>query len=94
MLIKAVWNDGTFIEGDRTFMMRTQESKGTHKLLVTSATDKSLKGKEIEIPIVSPKIWITISKKKEEEIIDIPKIIKQEYDEKLLSSFVRTDEDT
>ena len=54
----AYYQDGTFIKGIRKSKYVNQETHGTHHLLVTDATEKSLIGKRIAIPINSVKYFV------------------------------------
>ena len=50
--------DGTFIQGVRKKGYINQETRGTHHFMVTDATDKTLIGKRVAIPINSVKYFI------------------------------------
>ena len=50
--------DGTFIKGIRKAKYVNQETRGTHHFMVTDATDKTLVGKRVAIPINSVKYFI------------------------------------
>jgi hypothetical protein len=50
--------DGTYIQGVRKKQYVNQETRGTHHFLVTDATDKTLIGKRVAIPINSAKYFI------------------------------------
>jgi hypothetical protein len=50
--------DGTFIRGVRKKQYVNQETRGTHHYMVTDATEKSLIGKRVAIPINSVKYFI------------------------------------
>lgn len=66
MLMRAVFDDNTFIEGDRTFRRRLRESKGTHHLIVrhTNCEGYLVKvGDEVAIPIEKPKYWVIVKEK-------------------------------
>jgi len=59
--LKAVWPDGSFIEGIRP-KNRLFESPGTHHLIVTETNlDKqNLIGKRVAIPICGPQYWVAM----------------------------------
>jgi hypothetical protein len=50
--------DGTYIQGVRKKQYVNQETRGTHHFMVTDATDKTLIGKRVAIPINSVKYFI------------------------------------
>jgi hypothetical protein len=50
--------DGTYIQGVRKKQYVNQETHGTHHFMVTDATDKTLVGKRVAIPINSVKYFI------------------------------------
>lgn len=57
--LKAVFDDGTYIMGDRTLSCQMKESSGTHHLIVTDASSPlCVIGMEVAIPILKPKYWI------------------------------------
>lgn len=67
MLMRAVFDDNSFIEGDRTFKCRLRESHGTHHLIVKNTNNPNYLLKindEVAIPIVKPKFWVMVKKSK------------------------------
>lgn len=65
--MKAVFDDGSYIVGDRKWWYQFNESKGVHHLKVNKAygiledgIDISMEiiGHKIAIPITKPKYWI------------------------------------
>jgi hypothetical protein len=50
--------DGSYIKGIRKKQYVNQETRGTHHYLVTDATEQSLIGKRVAIPINSVKYFI------------------------------------
>jgi hypothetical protein len=62
MCLRAVFEDGSWIQGKRYFWLILKESWGTHHLIVTSCSapdlEAKLRGCEIAIPISKPKYWI------------------------------------
>jgi hypothetical protein len=54
--------DGSFIKGTRKKQYVNQETRGTHHFFVTDATEKSLIGKRVAIPINSVKYFIIENK--------------------------------
>ena len=58
MILKAIFEDGEFILGERNFWTRNDECWGTHHLKVIDATNKDIIGREVAIPVTKPKYWI------------------------------------
>ena len=58
MILEAVFEDGSFILGNRGLKERVDECWGTHHLTVLSSDRKILIGKEVAIPVTKPKYWI------------------------------------
>jgi hypothetical protein len=67
MMMIAVFDDGSYIVGDRKWYYPPNESPGTHHLKVTKSfgidsmpfeVDHLLDGKRVAIPITKPKYWV------------------------------------
>jgi len=58
MILEAIFEDGTFILGNRGLKERLDECWGVHHLRVISATNKSIINKEVAIPVTKPKFWV------------------------------------
>lgn len=62
MILEAIFDDGTFILGERNWKTRIDECWGTHHLKVLSTNIPWLKGKEfkieVAIPVTKPKFWV------------------------------------
>ena len=58
MILEAIFDDGTFILGERGFKERIDECWGIHHLRVISSSFQNLKDKEVAIPITKPKFWV------------------------------------
>ena len=58
MILEAIFEDGTFILGERDWKTRLDECLGTHHLRVISCSFQNLVGKEVAIPVTKPKYWI------------------------------------
>ena len=57
MILEAIFEDGTFILGERNWKTRLDECWGTHHLRVISSSFPNLVGKEVAIPVTKPKYW-------------------------------------
>ncbi len=67
MLFRAVFDDNSFVEGDRTFKCRWNETWGTHHLIVrnTNSPEYLVRiGDEVGIPVVKPKYWVMVKRQK------------------------------
>jgi hypothetical protein len=65
MKLRAVFDDGSYIEGNRSFFYRFQETPGTHHLKVYRTfgiknVEISLDDEIVAIPISKPKYWLII----------------------------------
>jgi len=58
MILEAIFEDGTFILGERNWKTRIDECWGTHHLRVISSSKGLLVGREVAIPVTKPKYWI------------------------------------
>ena len=58
MILEAIFDDGTFILGERGFKERIDECWGTHHLRVISSSEGLLVGREVAIPVTKPKFWV------------------------------------
>jgi hypothetical protein len=62
MYLRAVFEDGSWLQGIRKPWFLFKESMGTHHIIVTSCSSSELEAKlrgcEIAIPISKPKYWI------------------------------------
>ena len=66
MWLRAVFDDGSWIQGYRKPWFVLKESWGTHHLIVTDCSSDELRqklsGVEVAIPISKPKYWICYDK--------------------------------
>lgn len=72
MLMKAVFDDGSYIIGDCSSECALSESPGTHHLKVTEALnwtasgvfiDNAMVGQIVAIPITKPRYWVIMAQK-------------------------------